>query len=152
MILLNLGDYVGVINVDEVKRARNIGWNKRFVAEDLLLAFWLTCETPVGSWKCMCSKPTCLFFLWARKRKKFYLGPPNHIFIKFPQKNPFKWTWPRSIRMRLKKKKKTRAWSCFDYFSVWSLSEPLQEFDPQQLLIALLIKGGKKWNELLSGS
>ena len=51
MILLNLGDYVGVINVDEVKRARNIGWNKRFVAEDLLSAFWLTCETPVGSWK-----------------------------------------------------------------------------------------------------
>ena len=152
MILLNLGDYVSVIHVDEVKRAWNIGWNKRFVAEDLLSAFWLTSETPVGSWKCMCSKPTCLFFLWARKRKKFYLGPSKPHLHKIPPKKSLQVDLATFNTNEIIKKKHTRAWSCFDYFSVWSLSEPLQEFDPQQLLIALLIKGGKKWNELLSGS
>ena len=133
MILLNLGDHVSVINLDKVKRAWNMGWNKRCVAEDLLLAFWLTCETLVGSWKCMCSKSTCFFFLWARKCTKFSLGPSN-------------------VRYECDKIKKPWAWSSLDYFADRSLGEPLQEFGLQQFLIALLIKGGKKWNELFSGS
>ena len=45
--------------------------------------------------------PHAYFSFELESVKNSILGPPNHIFIKFPQKNPFKWTWPRSIRMRL---------------------------------------------------
>ena len=142
MILLNLGDYVSVINVDKVKRAWNMGWNKGCVAEDLLLSFWLTCETLVGPWKCMCSKPTCFFFLWARKCTKFSLGPSKPHFHKIPPKKI-----PSSglghVRYGWDKITKPWAWSCLDYFADRSLSEPLQEFGPQQFLIALLNKGDK---------